>query len=130
MKIYIFTLILLFLALATQAYAQITVGGELAPLPGDYKPASVDFVDYIKALFPFMIFLTALASVGALIVGGFLYMTSGAIPSSLARAKSVMTDAIVGLIIALSTYLIINTVNPDILSLRKPGISTNAPSSE
>lgn len=45
-----------------------------------------------------------------LVVGGFIYVTSGGNPKRTEQAKSLLTSAIVGIIIALAAWLIVNTI--------------------
>lgn len=98
-------------AVDIQLNAPIGYGGEKTP---------TELPQYINYLFPFAISLTAIAAVGALVVGGVLYITAGALPESVNRARSIMLDAILGMLVVIGSYLILNTINPDLVSLRTP----------
>lgn len=54
--------------------------------------------------------LTGYISAGFIIRGGFKYMTSVGDPGELAKAKKIITDAIIGLIISLMSVAIVNLV--------------------
>lgn len=74
--------------------------------------------DYIKYIFSFSLVIGGLIAFSALILGGFKHTTSGGNPAKMADAKDQMFSAIIGLIILLSSFLILNTVNPKLTILR------------
>ncbi len=119
---YLFLLFLFFLIVG-QVSAE-TIVKPLAPLPPEYGGGQSQLIPYIQNIFPFMIFLTAITAVGAMVWGGILYMTGGAVPSNLTQAKSWFWSALLGLLIVLGSVLILNTINPQILKLELPKITT------
>lgn len=54
--------------------------------------------------------LAGYISAGFIIRGGFKYMTSVGDPGELAKAKKIITDAIIGLILSLLSVAIVNVV--------------------
>jgi type IV secretory pathway VirB2 component (pilin) len=50
------------------------------------------------------------AAVVFIIVGGFMYMTAQGEPSKIAEAKKSITNAIIGLVVALAAVMIVRTV--------------------
>ena len=54
--------------------------------------------------------LAGYISAGFIIRGGFKYMTSIGDPGELAKAKKIITDAIIGLVISLMSVAIVNLV--------------------
>lgn len=54
--------------------------------------------------------LVGYASVIFLIIGGFRYMTSTGDPAKMTAAKSTIMNAIIGLVIALASVAIVNTI--------------------
>jgi hypothetical protein len=52
-----------------------------------------------------------------IIIGGFMYMTAAGNTSKAGTAKTVITDAIYGLIVALSAYLLLFIINPDLVGV-------------
>lgn len=97
----------------------------LAPLPGIDKP--IDFTkecplgNYLNIVINLTIGLIAVIAMVMIVMGGIEYITSELI-SSKASAKERITGAIVGLLIALGSYLILNTLNPNLLNLCLDGI--------
>lgn len=85
----------------------------LEPLPGLDKAANVDFAAMLNLLFKLLITVAALFSVGTLVWGGVMYMISDAFETK-DTAKKRMRAAIFGLLIILSSWLILNTINPQL----------------
>ncbi len=70
------------------------------------------FGDYLKRVYQIGISVTIALAVLYLVIGGFGYMTSGTNITSKDTAKSHMTNAIYGLLLALLSYVILNTISP------------------
>lgn len=66
--------------------------------------------ELIAAIIRYVLGFIGILAVAALIWGGFLYLTSGGNENQIKQAKSVITYAIVGLVLALASYIIVNTV--------------------
>ena len=98
----------------------------LAPLPG--LGTSVDTTkgvgDYLNTIIRVIIGFMAVLAVVMMVVGGIQYMVSN-IAGEKASAKSRMTNAIFGLVLALSSYMILNTINPNLVNL-KIGITSTS----
>jgi len=77
----------------------------------------VDFVDYA---YRWGIFLGGLAAFIALIIAGFQYLTSVGDPAKMKEARERIIAAIAGLVLLLSTFIILNTLNPDLTTLSPP----------
>lgn len=90
----------------------------LAPLPGlstiDLEDTRV--ADYLKIIFRIGIALAGVLAVLMLVIGGIEYMSSDVITSK-ESAKGRMTNAILGLILVLGAYAILNTLNPKLLEI-------------
>ena len=106
--------------------ANFALGGykiEIA-LPGvsAEEAKDVDLAQYVSYFYTFGISLVAILAVGGLAIGGFLYMLSDTI-SSKEEAKKYIWSALSSLVLLLSAYLILNTINPDLVSLQPPTLS-------
>ncbi len=71
---------------------------------------------YLNAIFETCISLGAIAAVVRIVYGGFLYMGSD-IVSSKGKAREIISDATIGLVILLSIWLVLYQINPCILNL-------------
>lgn len=63
------------------------------------------------------------AAFGVAIYGAIKYTISGAIPSQQKEAKEWIFGAVWGIVLLLAAYLILYTINPDLVNLRDPGIN-------
>jgi len=102
----------------------------LAPLPGlktfesdpQKQGGACAFGNYLNIMIKLILGIAAVLAMIMIIKGGFEYMGSS-LPSEKESGKGTITNAIFGLILALGAYLILYTVNPDLLnfcSIGKP----------
>lgn len=76
------------------------------------------FALYVKYLVNLFIWIAGILALAGLIYGGILYLVSTGKPDRMASAKSQINAAFFGLLILLSSYLILNTINPQLTELR------------
>jgi hypothetical protein len=76
--------------------------------------------------FQIAIIVGASLAVMRIVYGGYLYMFSAA-GTQTSKAKVVLKQAVLGLLLLLATYIILNQINPDILNLNAvlPQSNTN-----
>lgn len=79
-----------------------------------------DIADYISKFYNFLIGFAAILAVVMIMVGGVLWMMAGGSPERVSNAKSFITSALIGLILALSSYLLLQTINPRLVKLEMP----------
>jgi hypothetical protein len=75
------------------------------------------FVDYC---YRWGILFGGLAAFVALIIGGFKYLTSIGDPNKMREAREWIISALVGLILIIFSFVILNTLNPDLTTLTTP----------
>ncbi len=108
-------ILLPFLALATDI--PHTTGWKLeVPIPG-LPPVITEPADYIGSLYIAAAMIAGILAVGVIVYAGFLWMTSPAI-AKVEEAKGKISAAIAGVILLLASYLILNTINPDLVNLK------------
>lgn len=76
----------------------------------------INFSDYISYAYRLAIALSVFLAIVMIMWGGFEYMTSE-IPSTKSDGKTRMTDAIIGLLLVLSSYLILETIDPRLVAV-------------
>jgi len=76
--------------------------------------------EYFKYIFNFLIWISGIIALIALVVGGVLYLTSAGDPEKLGKARKQILAAFFGIIILLSSYLILRTINPELVSFEMP----------
>lgn len=81
-----------------------------------------DIVVLVKYIYEWGISIGSLCAFIAIIIAGVKYMTSVGNPSQIQQAQSDIRDAFIGLAILLSSWVILNTINPDLVSLKLPSI--------
>ncbi len=97
------------------------------PEIGGWRPETVEqaiLPQYIKYIFTFSVAIAGLVAFGALIYGGFRYITSAGAPIAQIEAKDQIFAGIIGLVILLSSYLILTTINPQLVLLKSPKLLT------
>lgn len=78
---------------------------------------SVNFVDYAENAYKIFLTIVVFVTVLMFIIGGLEYMTS-ALPAAKSNGIKRITAAFWGLVLALSSFLILNIINPDLLEIR------------
>lgn len=112
-------------------FAQTAEYKMLAPLPGITKDGSNDtstIASYIPGMVQLIIALAGAMAVVMIIIGGIQYMSSDAF-SGKEEGKNRIWNAIWGLMLAISAFVILNTLNPDLVkfNLIIPGLEGGAP---
>lgn len=77
------------------------------------------FPEYIRYLFHLFIMLSGIVAFGSLVWGGVQYLISGVSPDQLKSAKDRIFFSIIGLVIVFGSYLILNTINPQLVILKE-----------
>ncbi len=121
----------IFLILAVLFLNLLIISPALAATSTNYVPlVSIPGVDpnagvltYLSGLYNFLISVVGILAMAVIIYGGMRYLTSAGNPSSVEEAKDAITSAVTGLILALMSWLILSTINPDILVLKSVGVS-------
>ena len=97
----------------------------LEPLPttGD----NPTFAEYMPGLIRFLVLFAVVAAVVMIAIGGVMYAGSEAMETQ-KTGKSMISDALLGLAIVLLSYLILYTINPDLVNLRLtiPGLPSSS----
>lgn len=88
-------------------------------IPGAESQTTGDFYTYVQGIYKFGIWGVGIAAFMMIIIGGFMYITSAGNNSSMEKAKGVITDAIVGLLLAMLSWLLLYIINPDLVKIKK-----------
>jgi hypothetical protein len=98
---------------------------------GNSTFSSISLQQFIPYAYKFLLALAVALAVFEITVGGFEYMLSGAMDTK-SNAKKRMTDAALGLTLALITYLVLYTIDPNLVNsnnLNLPPVGQSASSS-
>jgi hypothetical protein len=80
---------------------------------GDTGPIAA----YIKAIYNFAVGAVGIVAAVVLMIGGLMWITAGGNASTVTEAKSMITAAITGLVLVLTSYLLLSQVNPALVNL-------------
>jgi hypothetical protein len=73
---------------------------------------------YIQAIYNYGLAIVSILAAIVLMGGGLLWLTSGGDNSRVSKAKEMIIGSITGLVILFCAWIILNTVNPELLKLR------------
>ena len=88
----------------------------LAPITGITDQPSTDLGSFISNIYDVSIGIGVVLAIVMLTISGLQY-SSSVIPAVKGKAKKTMLGAVLGLLLLLSSYLILNTINPDLTVL-------------
>ncbi|MFZ2299901.1 MAG: hypothetical protein WAW00_02095 [Candidatus Moraniibacteriota bacterium] len=109
----------------TDAQAQGLQYTLLEKIPGTDNVGS-DLKGYLEAIYKVALIIIVLSAVLMLSIGGFMYLTSAGSTSAMGTAKGVIFDSLIGLVIALTAYLLLYVINPDLVNITLNGLSPTA----
>lgn len=130
-----FVLLFAFVVLSPEAYAQTTGCGGIPfvpqiSIPGTQFVGGVEMtVDckslgtYISSLYTFSVYLASIISAVILMVGGFLWLTAGGNVNQVGTAKSYIAGALSGFVLLLLSWVLLNTINPNLVRFRPLNIA-------
>ncbi len=92
----------------------------------DPDSCKVPITDYIPNIFTLLIGLAGVLAVLMIVIGGVQYLSTDAIGGK-SEAKEKITNAILGLLLAIGAYIILYTINPNALTFNLTGVTYQAP---
>ena len=90
---------------------------------GGVNPSGIDIFIW---MFYLAMGLTAALAVTMLVVGGIRYISAAGNSGQQGRARQQITNAVIGLVLAVSSILILRTINPDLTQVTPPTFLTPA----
>ncbi|MCX6781679.1 MAG: hypothetical protein NTW66_00945 [Candidatus Magasanikbacteria bacterium] len=78
--------------------------------------------DFIKNIYNYSLVAIQILAVIVIIIAGAQWITSGGNAEAIGKAKKRIGGAVIGMIIALMSYTILNTINPATVNLRLPQV--------
>jgi hypothetical protein len=88
-----------------------SVGGAETPSSNSTLPNLINYI------YKFALLACGITALVAIIIGAFQYVTSAGDSSKAGDAKDKITSALLGILILLTSVLILRTINPDLVSL-------------
>lgn len=84
-------------------------------IPGFGRPT--DFPSYIMAIYKFGLWAVGICALLMISIGGYMYLTSAGNTSQTGKAKEIIIDSIVGIVLAFTSWILLYTINPDLVVL-------------
>ena len=109
--------------LAVLSYADFASAIGYTPLvkiPG-VPPGPINLSSYLVGLYNFLLSVVGIVAVLMLVIGGMRYISAVGNPAAISSAKDIIYNAFFGLLLALLSWVIVSTMNPDVLYIKKPG---------
>jgi hypothetical protein len=106
-----------FISLAAESVLNEANYKLISPLPGGTDTVT-GFTDYASFFFPFLLSFAAIAALVVFVIGSIRYITGAVSPSQTEAARGQITNALLGLLIAVGSVLILGTINPQLLELK------------
>jgi hypothetical protein len=79
---------------------------------------SGNFPDYILAVYKFGIWSVGIAALLMIMIGGFMYITSAGNNAQMEKAKGIIYDSVIGILLALTAWLILYVINPELVKIK------------
>lgn len=121
-------LMILFLALVIPFQVRAERGVTFTPqvgIPGsDFKAGEVlgitgrSFIDYLVAFYQWAVGAIAVLAVIMIMVAGFQWMAAAGNAAVIGKAKNRISNSLVGLLLAVGAYSLLNFINPSLVNLR------------
>ncbi|MFA5318268.1 MAG: pilin [Patescibacteria group bacterium] len=80
--------------------------------------STATIAQYIKAIYQYGIGIVGILAAVVLMFGGLLWLTAGGDAGRVSEAKEWIKASLLGLVIALCSYVILLTINPDLVNFR------------
>jgi len=82
---------------------------------------------YLAAAFKLGTGMAAILAIIMIMIGGFIWIAAAGDSGKIKKAKGMITSAVTGLVLAIGSYTILLTINPDLVNLKGLKIKTIAP---
>ncbi len=94
-----------------------------APDPGAFSQTEKYYVsgvgEYIKTIYNFVVSAVAFLAVIMITIGGFKWLTAAGNPERIGDAQKTILNSVMGVVLALLSYTILNLINPNLTSFRQ-----------
>src|SRR3989338_3660128 len=104
------------LVFAYGARAEESTRMKLSPFSISFGGSAGDIAGFVVNLYQFLVGIAGIAAVGMIVAGGVLYATSSVVNKK-GEGLDMIKSAVIGIILLLGSYVIIITINPNLLKL-------------
>lgn len=79
--------------------------------------------DYVFSFYKFAMMISGVLALGAIVYGGVTYTLAAGNPSGQSEGKEWVKGALTGMLLLVSTYLILNVINPNLIKCTLPTLT-------
>lgn len=101
------------------------------PIPGfesvKFDGTTRPIAEFIQAVYKYAIGIVAILATVVIMIGGVVWITAAGDSGRIGEAKQYITGAMTGLVLALCSFMILQTVNPDLVTFKPIGVKTVDP---
>jgi len=97
---------------------------EVNKVPGQTNYCVTDFAEYVIYFYRYFVGVVGILSTVMVIAGGLLWIVAAGNESKISSAKSTISGAVIGLILTLTSFILLNTISPQLVKLKFPSIQT------
>lgn len=95
-------------------------------LPGISNVSTAGPAGWIRGFYNFALIISGILAFGAVVYGGIKYATSAGNASSQSEGRAWIWSALLGLLLLGAAYIILKTINPNLVNLQNPNLSTTS----
>lgn len=89
-----------------------------ATTEGVVKTVVTGIAEYVDIIFTFSISVVGLVAGVMIMIGGYQYLTSAGDAARAKQAKERIGNAVIGMVLALFSFVLLNQINPDLVKLK------------
>ena len=93
-------------------------------VPIGSKYMVTDVADYIRTIYTFGVSIIGVVATVMIMFGGMKWLLAAGSQSKIGDAKEIIISAVVGLVLALTSYLLLNTINPKLVTMSSIAVET------
>ena len=102
---------------------QVPIGG-LDKITFEKDGTTKPIADYIQAIYKYAIGAIAILATVVMMIGGVVWITAAGSQTRIGEAKQYISGALTGMVLVFCSYMILNTINPDLVKFKPVGIET------
>ena len=91
--------------------------------PGVTNVSTGGPASWISSFYLFILIVSGILAFGSIVFGGYKYATSAGNASRQAEGRSWIMSALIGLLLLAVAYVILRTINPNLVILKNPTLS-------
>lgn len=84
-------------------------------------------LDLAVFIIKYVTLFIVMAALIAIVIAGYIYMTAGGDGSRVTLAKTILWSALLGIFLAMTAFLLLNTISPQFVDVSEPNFGTPAP---